>query len=440
MSRKQKQQPQTEPQAARRQEILDSESEILRRMKPVLWLRTAGSAVVALALWALHFRYDLFSPPMLVFVTILLFAVNYISFLFIKRGYPAAVFALSNGAFFIILIAISQHYTGGPYSPVVFGYVLLIFIIDTISGSLWVTLAASVLACIANDTVVLLNHYGVVMSPSFFIQLKLSFFGRDNPFAGMAILNVFFLFIGVLSGYLMGITGRVRVELEQANREKIRLQGLIRTLVSKNVWNEARTAAGGTDDMQLSERRETRTILFTDIVGFSRISENAPPEKLITMLNTHFQIMGEIIDRHDGDIDKFIGDAVMAVFDRPAQAMSAAVEIQRALKKAARDKRLPNIKVRIGINTGEVIIGSMGTAHRMDRTMIGDAVNTAQRLESMASPGGILVSESTFSLLDGGRYQFRNVGLVRLKGKRKRIRAYSYLWKNKTPSIGEEDA
>jgi class 3 adenylate cyclase len=408
-------------------EILDSEIEILRRLRPMLALRAVGSALVVAFVWGLHLRINFISLHLAMFITGVFVAVNYFSFFFIKRRWPAVAFAMLNGIFFIVLLSIGIHLTGGIRSPLVFGFIILIFIIDTVTGSIWVTVLVSVLCCVALDTLVVIHLFELAAAKPFFVSIRIFTSGEESPLRALVWLNMLYLSIGVLMGYLMNITSRVRKDLEQANREKTRLQGLIKTLVSRDVWEEAQETARTREEMVLTERTAERTILFADIVGFSTISERVSPEKLILLLNAHFQIMGEFIDKHGGDIDKFIGDAVMAVFPEPDGAVEAALAIQKAFSAARAEPRgrIPRLSVRIGVNTGQVVIGCMGTSERMDHTLIGDPVNTAQRLESLAKPGGVLISETTYRLLKRNRGRFRPVGPIKLKGKVKKIRAYS---------------
>lgn len=417
-------------------EILDSENEILRRLRPVLKLRAAASGIAVAGLLFLHWRFGYFSLPMVGLITVLGVAVNVFSFVFIKKRYPAAVFALFNGTVFAVLLAIALHYTGGMHSPVILGFLFMIFIIDTVSSSLWVTLGASAIACLALDTAILMDYYGLANPPGFPVRIEFLFRGRINPWAQITAINTFFMIVAAVSGYLMSVNGRVRLDLEKSNREKIRLQSVIRSMVSHTTWKEIRAASRDADAAPLAEIRAERTIVFTDIAGFSTLSENMTPESVIALLNAHFQILGEIIYRHGGDIDKFIGDSVMAVFEEPDNAVAASVEIQRALQKInALQKPEGRVLIRIGVNTGHVVIGNMGAEERMDRTVIGDAVNTAQRLESMAASGGIMISDSTFSALTEKRDAFRSVGRLRLKGKKLRIRAYAWTQTKQDPVV-----
>src|SRR5499427_444277 len=159
------------------------------------------------------------------------------------------------------------------------------------------------------------------------------------------------------------------------------------------------------DSFKLGGVTQTITVLFADIRGFTRISEHAPPEKIVQLLNHYFSAMTEIIFAHGGTLDKYLGDGLMALFGAPtvtpkdaANAMAAAVAMQRrmlSINDELQAEGYPEIGIGIGLHTGEVIVGYIGSERRSEYTAIGDTVNTASRLESNAKGGEILVSEAT---------------------------------------------
>jgi len=159
------------------------------------------------------------------------------------------------------------------------------------------------------------------------------------------------------------------------------------------------------DSFKLGGVLQTITILFADIRGFTRISEHAPPEKIVQLLNRYFSAMTDIIFAHGGTLDKYIGDGLMALFGAPtvtpndaANALSTAVAMQRRLigiNLELSEEGFPEIGIGIGLHTGEVTVGYIGSERRSEYTAIGDTVNTASRLESNAKGGQILVSEAT---------------------------------------------
>jgi len=148
------------------------------------------------------------------------------------------------------------------------------------------------------------------------------------------------------------------------------------------------------------------TMMFSDIVGFTRLSERLEPEKVVDFLNLYMTAMSNIIEEEGGIVDKFIGDGIMAVFtDNENEQGIAAVQAGLRMQEAVLKEReawgnispdLGKIEIRIGINSGRVISGNVGSEHRMDYTVIGDNVNVAARIEQACNPGEVLISLSTF--------------------------------------------
>jgi adenylate cyclase len=160
------------------------------------------------------------------------------------------------------------------------------------------------------------------------------------------------------------------------------------------------------DEKWLKGKKLEATVMFADIRGFTSFSENTIPEEVIAVLNNYFTLATEIIFQYDGHVDKFIGDEVMAVFgvlleheDHPARAVMAALALQKELNTA--NLKLENsgkkpVKVGIGINVGELIVGNIGSKKRMEYTVIGDTVNFASRLTRLAGPDEIIISDSVY--------------------------------------------
>jgi class 3 adenylate cyclase len=187
----------------------------------------------------------------------------------------------------------------------------------------------------------------------------------------------------------------------------------------------------------LSLREELEaTILFSDIRGFSGLAERLPPRQVAEVVGRHLGAMVQVVTSHGGVLDKFAGDAVMAVFGapRPAadhakRALSCAAAMQRrqlALNDEAQRDRLPAFQIGIGVNTGTVIAGTLGGAGRLDYTVLGDAVNIAQRLQSEASGGEILAAAVTVRL--AGTDQAEPVGLKHLKGRQHLVEVCRLRW------------
>jgi adenylate cyclase len=182
--------------------------------------------------------------------------------------------------------------------------------------------------------------------------------------------------------------------------------------------------------------RRKITALFSDIRGFTTISETMNPGDVVEMLNEYFKSMVDIVFRHKGTLDKFMGDGMMVIFGAPAEdsrqeehAVQAAIEMQQELQRLCRkweSEKKPTIRIGIGINTGFAIVGNIGSEARMEYTAIGDVVNTASRLESVTKEHGvdILISDATLQGASG-LFETVPVGNVHLKGRVEAVRTYS---------------
>ena len=184
-----------------------------------------------------------------------------------------------------------------------------------------------------------------------------------------------------------------REEVARANYSRFMPEYVVKQLLEKP------------DSFKLGGVNQTITVLFSDIRGFTTISENANPEKIVGLLNLYFTAMSEIIFAHGGTLDKYIGDGLMAIFGAPnatpedaANAVKTAAAMQNrmiSLNEELEAKGFGQIAVGIGLHTGEAIIGYIGSEKRSEYTAIGDTVNLAARLESNAKGGQILISEAT---------------------------------------------
>jgi adenylate cyclase len=193
------------------------------------------------------------------------------------------------------------------------------------------------------------------------------------------------------------------------------------------------------ESFKLGGVTQTITILFADIRGFTRISEHAQPEKIVQLLNRYFSAMTDIIFAHGGTLDKYLGDGLMALFGAPtvtpkdaANAMSAAVAMQRrmlSINDELRAEGYPEIGVGIGLHTGEVIVGYIGSERRSEYTAIGDTVNTASRLESNAKAGEILVSEVTANAAQS-RYQLVPRDPIAVKNREQPVPLFEIEWQH----------
>lgn len=178
------------------------------------------------------------------------------------------------------------------------------------------------------------------------------------------------------------------------------------------------------------------TILFADVRGFTRLAEVLPPEKLVAAINGCFEVLDEAISHYGGEVDKFLGDAVMATFgapvahdDDPRRAVLAALEMQSALSRFNAQLRKQigcELEMRIGINTGVVLAGPIGSLRKRAYTVMGDAVNIASRLEHAAPVGSVLIGEATRAYL-GNSFRLRQRRSVRIRGKDTPVHSYVVL-------------
>jgi adenylate cyclase len=196
------------------------------------------------------------------------------------------------------------------------------------------------------------------------------------------------------------------------------------------------------DQVRLGGENQTATILFADIRGFTHLTEKMPPSAVVELLNEFFTDMTEVLFANGGTLDKYLGDGLMAVFGAPlarpddaARAARTAIEMQIALARLnhdGRDRGRPPLEIGIGIATGLITAGNIGSARRMDYTVVGDAVNLGQRLCAGAAGGQILVCESTRRLVDGLLPTERLAPVV-VKGKDAAVETYTVLWEPGTP-------
>jgi adenylate cyclase len=195
------------------------------------------------------------------------------------------------------------------------------------------------------------------------------------------------------------------------------------------------------ESFKLGGVTQTITILFADIRGFTRISEHAEPEKIVDLLNRYFSAMTDIIFAHGGTLDKYLGDGLMALFGAPtttpkdaANALAAAVAMQRrmiSINAELREDGFQEIGIGIGLHTGEVTVGYIGSERRSEYTAIGDAVNTASRLESNAKGGQILVSEATAKAAKS-RYELTPREAINVKNREQPVPLFDVQWQKAT--------
>lgn len=190
-------------------------------------------------------------------------------------------------------------------------------------------------------------------------------------------------------------------------------------------------------EINLGGDRRVVTVLFSDIRNFTTLTETRSPDELVRILNEYFTEMAAIIFENQGSLDKYIGDAIVAVFGSLITLENSA---QNAVEVATQMmKRLPQLNERwkkeygfemqigIGINTGEVFLGNIGSPERMEFTVIGDTVNVASRLSGLARPGQILITPDTLDLLQQ-EVSYRELPPADIKGKAEKMKVFEVLW------------
>ncbi|MBI5555476.1 MAG: GAF domain-containing protein [Elusimicrobia bacterium] len=191
-----------------------------------------------------------------------------------------------------------------------------------------------------------------------------------------------------------------------------------------------------TQELKLGGDKKNVTILFADIREFSSLSEEMEPELLVRFLNEYFTRMVDIIFKYGGTVDKFVGDEIMAIFGAPItqaddelRAIKTAVEMQQEMHRLQEywQKSIKPFSIGIGINSGEVIAGNIGSNKHMDYTVIGDVVNSAKRLETQAAGGKILVSKNVRQKANE-LYEFKDVGETLVKGKKNPIEVFEVIY------------
>ena len=211
----------------------------------------------------------------------------------------------------------------------------------------------------------------------------------------------------------------------------------------------------GKKDVKLETQRKKLTVFFSDIKGFSDISEELQPEALTDLLNNYFNEMSQIASRYGGTIDKFVGDAIMIFFGDPKSrgsqkdaiaCVSMAIEMRKKMKVLKQQWHRHGVtkplQIRMGINTGYCTVGNFGAESRMDYTIIGKEVNLASRLESVAEPGQIFISQGTYAMVKE-TIMCRDRGSLNVKGFAKPVPIYEVVGFRKdlgaTPSFLEHE-
>jgi adenylate cyclase len=253
---------------------------------------------------------------------------------------------------------------------------------------------------------------------------------------GSSYLDVSNAIAGIFITYLGNISLKTYFETKQKNYITKQFGRYISPDLVKEIANSE-------SEIQLGGISKELTILFLDVRGFTPLSERLKPEEVVDFLNMMFNLITERALENHGTIDKFIGDAAMILYnapldvpDHPYYAVKTAYEIQKGMEKVRADvleKYGVTISVGIGINTGDVVVGNIGSYLRVDYTAIGDNVNTAARIESNTQPNQVLVSEVTYELTKD-YFEYNFAGEKLMKGKSVPLKLFEVLGVKNAPA------
>ena len=261
--------------------------------------------------------------------------------------------------------------------------------------------------------------WGLLCSLSLGIAYWLSIF---VAFDRGLVLDPLYPTISLALSHIAVVAGRIVIE----QRRRHRVTDLFGRYVSPDIVREI-LSRSETAPLELGGEQREITILFADIRGFTTFSEHLSPRRVVEVLNQHLARMTEIIFEHGGMVDKFTGDGLMALFNTPLlQADHAARAVRAALAMQANAQQVNDgaaLQYGIGINTGEAVVGNVGSQRRLEYTAIGDAVNLAARLETLAAPGQILISRATYEQVRG-EIQAREIGPSLVKGRQEPVTIY----------------
>lgn len=260
----------------------------------------------------------------------------------------------------------------------------------------------------------------------FFLTANVFLFAHYNLW-----LNLVYPVLTMLAVYLAITVFRYMTEEKEKKKVKNAFQYyLTASVITEMLKDPSKLKLGGD--------KKNLTVLFSDIRGFTTISENLSPEELVHLLNEYLTAMTDLVFKYDGLLDKYMGDAIMAVYGAPLaqpdhalRACRTALEMLQALKKLQAkwsDEGKPVLNIGIGINTGDMVVGNMGSQMRFDYTVMGDSVNLGSRLEGINKEYGtnIIISEFTYAAVKDALY-CRELDAVKVKGKKRPVRIYELI-------------
>ncbi|MGE5842967.1 MAG: adenylate/guanylate cyclase domain-containing protein [Deltaproteobacteria bacterium] len=218
------------------------------------------------------------------------------------------------------------------------------------------------------------------------------------------ILSIFFI-LALASYYYVTAATNAEAALEKEKAKSDEMAALLKKMFGRYLSTEVMNSLiEDPSTLELGGEKRRVTIMMTDLRGFTALSERLEPEQVVQMLNAYFEVMVEVILKHNGTINEIIGDALLVIFgapqempDRTERAIACSIEMQNAMSKVNRDNSaqgLPELEMGIGLNEAEVIVGNIGSSKRSKYAVVGSGVNVTSRIESYTFGGQILVSES----------------------------------------------
>ncbi|MEA3398839.1 MAG: adenylate/guanylate cyclase domain-containing protein [Patescibacteria group bacterium] len=308
-------------------------------------------------------------------------------------------------------------------------------------GLWWQILLFVILALAVSLAVLLFRvRFGVLISAiisAIYITAALILFDSG------LILDLFFALLAVFTAFTVTIIWRYVIE----QKEKRHIKGTFSRYVSPEVISDL---LENPEKLKLGGEKKELSIMFSDIRGFTTISEKLSPEQLVSLLNEYLSAMTDLIMDEGGVVDKYIGDAIMAFWGAPLEqprhaelscraALDMIAELDKNREKWRKDFGV-ELKIGIGINTGEAIIGNMGSDKRFDYTLMGDSVNLASRLEGITKQYGVEIAVSEFTRRAAeDKFIFRYLDKVAVKGKLEGVKIYELMGRqeDKTDNINK---
>jgi adenylate cyclase len=322
---------------------------------------------------------------------------------------------------FIVILAVNYDTHTALISPVVFFYFLFI-ILSIFELEMKLSIFAGIVTSLQYLIISLVLIKGEVSVDALYVlTLPVYYIGKSS----------FLLFAGIVAGLVTAKIKKNIIESFKSLEERENLKKIFGEQVSKEIVDEFVN-----NKLEITSRKRTATVMFLDIRDFSKYCEGKTPEDINDYQNKALGFMIEIINRHKGIVNQILGDGLMATFGAPVEdedqtqnAVNAGLEIVEQLNKKNENKEIPNTKIGIGIHTGEVVTGNVGTEERKQYSVTGSTVILAARLEQLNKEfhSSIIVSKEVIDKIDSPEIKFGSLGEVKIKGFEKPIEVYKQI-------------